>query len=62
MKDMDKDFICIWLQGFEKGLSELDARSRSNLLKHCARQCANTGVLQSYLRLHRVVDGDRDAF
>ncbi len=59
---MDKGFICIWLRGFEKGLSELDAKSRSNLLKHCARQCADTGVLQSYLRLHRTVDGDRDAF
>jgi len=59
---MDRDFVCTWLQGFEEGLNELDAKSRRSLLRHCARQCADTGVLQSYLRLYRAVDGDRDTF
>lgn len=61
-KDLDNDFICTWLRGFETGLNKLDAKSRSNLLKHCARQCANTGVLESYLRLYRAVGGNHDAF
>ncbi len=59
---MDDQFFCKWLKGFEKGLDEMDAESRSRLLRHCARQCAETGVLQAYLRLHRDVGGDRDAF
>lgn len=59
---MDGDFLRAWLQGFEKGLNELDAASQSSLLRHCARQCADTGVLQSHLRLHRAVNGNRDLF
>lgn len=33
----------------------MDSDSRSCLLKHCARQCADTGVLQSYRKLYQTV-------
>lgn len=59
---LDPAFFCKWLKGFEAGLEEMDAEARSCLLMHCARQCADTGVLQAYLRHGRSVGGDRDAF
>lgn len=59
---MEDSFFCQWFQGFEKGLDEMDSCSRSCLLGHCAKQCADTGVLQSYLKLYQAVYGDRDAF
>lgn len=59
---MDDSFFCQWFKGFEKGLDEMDSDSRSCLLKCCAKHCADTGVLQSYLRLYQTVHGDRDAF
>ncbi len=59
---MDKEFFCQWLKGFENGLDEMDSDSRSSLLKHCAKYCADTGVLQSYLKLYRTVNGDRNEF
>ena len=59
---MDNSFFCQWFNGFEKGLDEMDSCSRSSLLKHCAKHCADTGVLQSYLELYQAVKGDRDAF
>ena len=59
---MDGEFLCRWLKGFERGLEEMDAQARSRLLAHCARQCADTGVLQAHLRHFRAVGGDRDAY
>ena len=59
---MDTEFFCLWLKGFEKGLDAIDFDGRSSLLKQCAKQCADTGVLQSYQELHKAVQGDRDAF
>lgn len=59
---MERSFFCQWFKGFEKGLDEMDSCSRSCLLKHCAKHCADTGVLQSYLKLYQTVNGDRDAF
>lgn len=59
---MDKKFFCQWLKGFEKGLDEMDFSSRSCLLKQCAKYCADTGVLQSYMKLYQTVDGDRNEF
>lgn len=59
---MDQQFFCQWFKGFESGLEEMDADSRSRLLKHCAHRCADTGVLQSHLALRQEVCGDRDAF
>lgn len=59
---MDNSFFCQWFKGFEKGLDEMDSDSRSNLLKHCAKCCADTGILQSYLKLYKTVNGERDAF
>lgn len=59
---MDKDFFSQRFKGFEKGLDEMDPDSRSCLLKHCAKCCADTGVLQSYLKLYQIVNGVRDAF
>ncbi len=59
---MDKKFFCKWFQGFANGLDEMDKESRNSLLKHCAKQCAGTGVLQAYLQLYRTVNGNRDEF
>ena len=59
---MEQTFFCQWFDGFEKGLEEIDPDSRSCLLKHCAKHCADTGVLQSYLKLHQTVNGEQDAF
>lgn len=59
---MDNSFFCQWFKGFEKGLDEMDSNSRSSLLKHCAKCCADTGILQSYLKLYKKVNGERDAF
>ncbi len=59
---MDKKFFCQWFKGFANGLDEMDSDSRSRLLKHCAKCCADTGVLQSHLKLHQSVNGNRDEF
>ena len=59
---MDQEFFSKWFKGFEEGLAALDAESRSDLLKYCAKQCVDTGVLQAYLRHFDTVCGDRDAF
>lgn len=59
---MDYSFFSQWFRGFEKGLEELDSDSLSLLLKHCAKCCADTGVLQSHLKLYQAVNGERDAF
>lgn len=59
---MENSFFCQWFKGFEKGLDEVDLDSRSCLLKQCAKHCADTGVLQSYLKLYQTVNGERDAF
>ena len=59
---MDSSFFCRWFSGFAKGLDEMDAGSRSALLRQCAVCCADTGVLQSYKKLYLTVNGDRDAF
>lgn len=59
---MEDSFFCQWFKGFEKGLDEMDSYGRSCLLKHCAKHCADTGVLQAYLDLYQAVHGDRDAF
>lgn len=59
---MDRKFFCQWFKGFENGLDEIDMDSRSCLLKHCARYCADTGVLQSHLKLYQTVNGNRNEF
>lgn len=61
-KLMDKKFFCQWFKGFAEGLDEMDAESRIRLLKHCAKCCADTGVLQAHLKLRQAVDGNRDEF
>ena len=40
----------------------MDSDSRSRLLKHFAKCCADTGVLQAYLKLYQAVSGDRNEF
>ena len=40
----------------------MDSDSRSRLLKHCVKCCADTGVLQAYLKLYQAVSGDRNEF
>ena len=59
---MDKAFFQCWFKGFEDGLEAMDAEARSNLLAHCAKRCADTGVLRAHLRHCEAVGGDRDAF
>ncbi len=55
---MDRSFLCSWAKGFENGLNELDKDSRSCLLQQCAKACADTGVLISYQKLYKKVNGD----
>ena len=43
-------------------MNAMDQNSRSCLLKHCAKRCADTGVLQAYRKLYQTVKGDRNAF
>ena len=59
---MDEAFLTCWFKGFEDGLEAMDTETRSRLLAHCARRCADTGVLQTHLHHYEVVGGDRDAF
>ena len=59
---MDKAFFQCWFRGFEDGLEAMDADTRSHLLAHCARRCADTGVLQAHLHHYEAVGGDRDAY
>ena len=59
---MDEAFFCRWFKGFENGLDAMDEESRRDLLKHCARQCADTGVLRSHFWLYHAVNGNRDEF
>ena len=59
---MDKEFFIKWFEGFSNGLEEMDPIGRSILLKPCAKQCADTGVLKSYLEHYCAVGGERDEF
>lgn len=59
---MDQEFLSHWLRGFESGLDGMEPEARSCFLKHCAKCCADTGVLQAYQKLYQRVQGDRDAF
>lgn len=59
---MDKAFFQCWFRGFADGLEAMDADTRSRLLAHCARRCADTGVMQAHLHHHEAVGGDRDEF
>lgn len=43
-------------------LDEIGAEARSSLLAHCARHCANTGILECYRQHYLHVEGDRDRF
>lgn len=59
---LDSDFFKCWMKGFEKGLDSLDEESRSCLLKQCAIQCANTGVLEKHQKLYDAVNHNRDEY
>ena len=59
---MDSSFFGQWFKGFEQALDGMEPGCRSNLLRCCARRCADTGVLQKYLELYRDTGGDRDTF
>ncbi len=59
---MDEQFYKTWLQGFEKGLEDMDSHSVSHLLSNCAKACANTGVLQMHRQHYGNVNEDRDQY
>lgn len=59
---MDDAFFACWFRGFVDGLEAMDADTRSRLLAHCAKRCADTGVLQAHLQHCRAVNGNRDEF
>ena len=59
---MDDAFFRCWFRGFEAGLESMDDAIRCRLLACCARQCADTGVLQAYLQHYEAVGGDRDEY
>lgn len=59
---MDCTFCKTWFSGFANGIDEMAAGARSDLLNHCARRCADTGVLARYREHYRDVGGNRDRF
>ena len=59
---MDQKFYRSWFEGFACGLDQLDADNRTRLLRKCAQNCADSGVLKAYQAHWQKVNGDRDAF
>lgn len=60
--ELDSVFFRSWMKGLEKGLDSLDEVNRTCLLKHCAKSCADTGVLEKHQKLYDAVNHDRDAY
>lgn len=60
--EQDLEFFKNWLKGFERGLDALDEVNKINLLKYCARNCANTGVLEKHQKLYEMVNHNRDEY
>ena len=51
-----------WFPGFEEGLSKLPEGERSVLLRGCAENCLEMGMLDFYRRVYEQSEGDIDGF
>lgn len=59
---MDSNFYKAWFSGFSQALDKMSANTRTDLLKHCAKCCADTGILKSYQQHYQNAKGNRDEF
>lgn len=60
--ELDSAFLESWFEGFQRGLDSLDEVNKICMLKECARNCANTGVLEKHQRLYEAVNHNRDEY
>ena len=51
-----------WFTGFEEGLAALPAEERGSLLRRCAENCLQMGMLDFYRGVSEKVEGDIDGF
>lgn len=51
-----------WFTGFEEGLSALAEEERGTLLRSCAENCLQMGMLDFYRGVHERVGGEIDGF
>ena len=51
-----------WFPGFEAGLAALPAEERGTLLRRCAENCLQMGMLDFYRGVQERSGGDIDAF
>lgn len=58
---MDSE-ICWWFAGFEAGLAALTEEERETLLRGCAENCLQMGMLDFYRGVHERAGGDIDGF
>ena len=51
-----------WFPGFEAGLAALPKEERGTLLRSCAENCLQMGMLDFYRGVHERTGGEIDAF
>lgn len=58
---MDNE-ICWWFSGFEKGLAALPKEDREVLLRRCAENCLQMGMMDFYRGVYERIGGEIDGF
>ena len=56
------DFLSYWFCGFAKGLEDLDASSRTTLLRECGQACARSYTAQIFRESWQRAGGDMARF
>ncbi len=59
---MDEVFVKFWMNGFEKGIGLLDEKSRNLIFENCAKNCADSGVLEKHRNLFEKCSHDLDQY
>lgn len=59
---MDDSLLRLWMQGLEDGLCQIPNEQRAKILACCSKRCADSGVLQEYVRLFHACYDDLDRF
>lgn len=59
---MDEEFLKIWMEGFSEALDEMTPKAQSKFLSHCAKRCADAGILDFHKKLYREAKCDRDEY
>jgi hypothetical protein len=54
----DESFLSYWFDGLTKGLENLDAHSRTTLLRECGQACARSYTAQVFRESWERADGD----